>query len=97
MLKGDILPAIKSWEQRSAILERIYSVEYIIPSIYTFLKDTKYLELGAKILKKILPVNYKYSIAQAFGSLYNGQPGLKLQQQEYSFEDSVQPSGSLTQ
>lgn len=97
MLKGDILPAIKSWEQRSAILERIYSVEYIIPSIHTFLEDTKYLELGAKILKEILPVNCKYSIAQAFGSLHNGQPGLKLQQQEYSFEDSVQPSGSLAQ
>ena len=97
MLKGDILPAIKSWEQRSAILERICLVEYIIPSIHTFVEDTKYLELGAKILKEILPVTCKYSIAQAFGSLHNGQPGLKLQQQEYSFKNSVQSSGSLAQ
>ena len=97
MLKGDILPAIKSWEQRSAILERVCSVEYIIPSIHTFLEGSKVLEVGARILKVILPFNCKYSIAQAFESLHNGQPGLKLQQQEFSFENSIQSSGSLAQ
>ena len=94
MLKGNIVPAIKSWEQRSAILERIYSVEYIIPSIHTFLEDTKYLELGAKTLKGILPVSCEYSIAQTFGALHNRQPGLKLQQGIFIREHR---SGSLAQ
>ena len=97
MLKGEILPAIKSWEQRSAILERIYSVEYSIPSIHTFLEGTKVLEFGARILKEIIPFNCKYSIAQAFESLHNGQTGLKLQLQEFSFEHSIQPSVARAQ
>ena len=79
MLKGDILSAVRFWEQRLAIFERIYFVEYIIPLIYIFLEDTKYLELGARILRKILPAYCKYSIAQIFKFFYNKQPGLKLQ------------------
>ena len=95
MHKSDNLPAIQCWKDRSAILERINSVEYLIPLIHTFVEDTKYLGLGAKTLKEILPVNCTYSIAQAFKSLHNGQPGLKLQLRGFSFENSIQLSGFL--
>ncbi len=59
-------------EQRSSILSRLQSVKHIIPSLHTFLEDTKYLEPCAKIMKSILPVRFKGSIRQAFTHQHNG-------------------------
>jgi hypothetical protein len=36
------------------MLEYIYSIKYVIITIYTFLEDTKYLEPCIRILKKVL-------------------------------------------
>src|SRR5438045_1040351 len=49
MLAGELFPAIKADHTRSQILDRLYAVEHIIPSIHTFLEDTKHLEPCARI------------------------------------------------
>jgi len=63
LLKGEILPAMRSPDLQKELLQRILSVEYIIPSIYTFLEETKWLEPGTSILKGVLPTKYNGSLA----------------------------------
>ena len=92
MLSGEILPAFKADDQRTRILERIRSIEYVIPSLHTFLEDTKYLEPCAKILKAILPAKSGRSLSQHFQALYNSQTGIKIQKSEFDFEDRPGPS-----
>ena len=65
----------------------------MIPFIYTFLEDTKYLELPARILKELLPGKYKGSISQYFSALYSGQTKVKVQTSKYHFEDRTLLSG----
>ncbi|KAL9631872.1 MAG: hypothetical protein Q9164_005658 [Protoblastenia rupestris] len=61
MLAGDILPAFTADDQQSWILDCVCSIEHVIPSIHTFLEDTKYLEPPARILKELLPDKTKQS------------------------------------
>ena len=63
MLSGEILPTFKANDQHTLILERIRFIKYIIPSLYMFLEDTKYLEPYAKILKAILPAKSGYTLS----------------------------------
>lgn len=67
-----------------SILARVQKIDYIIPSIHTFLEDTKILEPCAKIMKKLLPTNCRTSILQEFGRLHNGQTSWPLQTSEAS-------------
>ena len=65
-----------------SILARVREIDYIIPSIHTFLEDTKILEPCAKIMKKLLPTVCRTSIFQDFGRLHNGQTSWSLQRSE---------------
>ncbi len=93
MLADDIFPAIKTDGQRSAIFDRICSIEYVIPSIHFVVENTKYLEPGARILKELLPNKSKGSISQQFRARHNGQASMKVQISEFVFEDRILPSG----
>ncbi len=57
MLAGEIFPAVTDDVRRSEIFDRICSREHAIPSIYTCIENTKWLELSVRILKEILPEN----------------------------------------
>jgi len=92
--RGDIFPAVRSPDLQKGLLERILSVEHTIPSIYTFLEETKCLEPGARILKNILPTKCKGSLAQAFRALHNGQARLKEQTGAFSYRHRDLPTGS---
>ena len=94
LLKGDILPAVISSDPQINLLQNLMSVEHTIPSIYTFLEDTKYLEPCARILKDILPTKCKGSLAQAFHTLHNGQLTLKEQMSAFSYRHRNLPTGS---
>jgi hypothetical protein len=48
------------------MLDAILTTKYRIPSLRLFLEDSKYLEVGAKALKMLLPEKYKGSIQHAF-------------------------------
>lgn len=87
MLAGDILPAVKDDQRRSETFDRICSIEHIIPSIYTCIEDTKWLEPSVRILKELLPKNGKGSISQQLRSLHNRQASMKVQTSEFTFED----------
>lgn len=67
-----------------SILARVQKIDYIIPSIHTFLEDTKVLEPCAKIMKRLLPTACRTSILQDFGRLHNGQTSWSLQTSEAS-------------
>ncbi|KAK6363890.1 structural constituent of cuticle [Exophiala oligosperma] len=56
-------------------------------SIYTFLEDTKYLELGARILKKLFLEKCKGSLRERFNSVRTGQTKIKVQTSEFTFQD----------
>ena len=81
--QSDIFPTISVARVRS-ILARVQTIDYTIPSIHTFLEDTKMLEPCAKIMKKSLPSACRTSILQEFGRLHNGQTSWSLQISEAS-------------
>lgn len=93
MLASDVLPAVTADDQRSRIFNRVCSIEHMIPSIHTFLEDTKYLEPPARILKELLSGKCKGSMFQYFSALHSGQTKVKVQTSEYTFEDRTSPSG----
>lgn len=93
LLKGEILPAVRSPDLQKELLQRILSVEHTIPSIYTFLEETKWLEPGAGILKGVLPTKCNGSLAQAFRALHNGQTRLKEQMSAFSYRHRDLPTG----
>ncbi len=97
LLRGDILPAVRSPDLQRTLLQRILSVEHTIPSIHTFLEETKWLEPGAAILKGILPTKCKGSLAQAFRALHNGQTRLKEQTSAFSYRHRDLPTGTETE
>lgn len=93
MLAGDIFPAVRDDARRSEIFDRICSREHAIPSIYTCIENTKWLEPGVRILKELLPENGKGSVSQQFRALHNRQANMKVQTSEFTSEDRTSPSG----
>ncbi|KAL9128705.1 MAG: hypothetical protein Q9217_002666 [Psora testacea] len=67
-----IFPEIKDNSIRARILKNISHIDYMIPSLYTFFEDTKWLEPCSKILRSVFVVNRKRSIRQALKAAYEG-------------------------
>lgn len=51
---------------RSAILSRLLECSCMIPSLFTFFEDTKWLEPIAKVIRGLLPDGLKNSIRRSF-------------------------------
>lgn len=94
MSQRQLFPSIKDDLQRSQTLLRLRSIPYIIPSIYTFLEDTKYLEPCAKIMK-ILPKGFRGTISQAFNKSHNGQRRFREQIGEDKHYDRDEDTGPI--
>lgn len=71
---------------RTEMYQRILAVQHSIPTIYTFLENTKILEPCAKILQGLLPAGCKSSLAQSFRALHNGQTSFKEQASTFSYK-----------
>ncbi|KAI4087930.1 MAG: hypothetical protein L6R37_008264, partial [Teloschistes peruensis] len=82
--RRDILPGISKLLARDKLWHRICSYKYNIPSLHTFLEDTKYLEPCARILKELLPPVSGMSIREAFKSVHNSQKNVEAQLTENS-------------
>ncbi|KAL9130731.1 MAG: hypothetical protein Q9217_001168 [Psora testacea] len=67
-----IFIGIKNATTRAEILRRILNIDYLIPSLYTFFEDTKWLEPYAKILRTVFGVTGRRSIDQAMRANYEG-------------------------
>ena len=68
-----LFPRLEIAAERTNLMIRIRSIRHVIPSLHTFLEDTKYLELGAKVMKALLPLGCKMSIHEEFFQLHNNQ------------------------
>ena len=84
MDNGVLFPNIPEQSFRNAIKVSLEEIRYMISSLHTFLKDTKYLEPCAKIVKSLLLVKFKGMICEAFGKNHTGQSQLKVQLDEHT-------------
>lgn len=58
--------------QRAGILQRCCQVNHMIPSIWTFLEDTKWLEPASKVIRSILPLGTRSTIRYTLRKYYSG-------------------------
>ena len=79
---------------REQILQRVREIPHLIPTIHTFLEDTKYLEPCAKVMKVLLHGKVNGSIRQAFDRLHNGQRTFFEQLDEAEDVERLLDSGS---
>ena len=79
------------------VWSRIAQIDYIIPSIHTFLEDTKLLEPPARIMKSLLPRPCKTTILQEFERMHNGSRAWSYQRTETSFEQRNEASSAAAQ
>ena len=86
MQDGILFPAVTDKQQRLDILRRLSAIPYLIPSLYTFIENTKHIEPPAKIMKKLLPPRFRGSVRQAFRRLYTGQTQILEQRNETTFK-----------
>jgi len=80
METNQLFPMITDPTLRSRILQRVREIPYIIPSLFTFFEDTKWLEPCAKILRSLLPPGCRESTRDAFFRAYNGSTTRRIQQ-----------------
>jgi len=85
-MQNEILfPAVTNRQQRLGIFRRLSVIPYLIPSLYTFIEDTKHVEPFAKIMKRLLPSRFKESVRQAFERLHTSQTQIMKQRSETMF------------
>ena len=85
MQDGILFPAVTDRQQRLGIFRRLSVIPYLIPSLYTFIEDTKHIEPSAKIMKRLLSPRFKGSVRQAFGRLHTDQTQIMEQRSETAF------------
>ncbi|KAK3167632.1 hypothetical protein OEA41_010759 [Lepraria neglecta] len=67
-----LFPLITDLNLRSRILKNILATDCIIPSLYTFIEDTKWLEPCAKAIRNLLPTNCRKSTYKSMFGSYQG-------------------------
>ena len=72
MHEESIFAGIKNATTRAEILCRILNIGHLIPSLHTFIEDTKWLEPCAKVLRTVFGVAGRGSIDQAIRANYEG-------------------------
>jgi len=92
-----IFPMIQQRSRRKQLWERLYSVRVSIPSIHTFLEDTKYLEPCSKVLRLLLPTKTETTVRRSFQAMHNGQVRLKIQSGESSSQEQDEPTSNMTE
>ena len=84
MRQNRMFRLIKDTSSRTLILAQILQIDYEIPSIHTFLEDTKWLEPCADIIRKHLFPKAKGSSYSFLYRNYDFSKGLRIQ--DYSLE-----------
>ncbi|KAB8070480.1 hypothetical protein BDV29DRAFT_160427 [Aspergillus leporis] len=67
---GTLFPNITDRSCRTVLKERVMAIDTIIPSMTTFLENTKYLEPAAILLRGLLPTRFPGSIRQQMRKIY---------------------------
>ena len=81
--------------EKASAIERLRSAHHMIPSLHTFLEDTKLLEPCAKILKKLLPTPCRTTIYQELNQLHNEQTSWLVQLGENKNESRDERSSEI--
>ena len=63
---SELFPNVRDRVVRASILDRILRVRGRVPSLFSFLEDTKYLEPCATIIKELLLKGVNHSVERAF-------------------------------
>ena len=71
---GRLFASIDNLEIRTRMWSQVCSLTCRIPTIHTFLEDTKYIEPCAQILKTLLPSKFEGSLKEAFSQCHTGGP-----------------------
>lgn len=79
METNQLFPMITDPTLRSQILQRVLETSCMIPSLYTFFEDTKWLEPCAKIMRGLLPPGCRESTRHAFFRAHNGSTMRRIQ------------------
>lgn len=66
----EVFPQIRDKQLLSRIHKNISVTDWIIPSLHTFLEDTKFLEPCSKILRRLLPPSYRGTIHSGLGRCF---------------------------
>ncbi|KAI4228466.1 MAG: hypothetical protein L6R40_008131 [Gallowayella cf. fulva] len=90
MTHRELFPSVSSQHLRANILARLRNIKHLIPTIHTFLEDTKYLEPCVQIMKSLLPHSYRGTIHEGFSQLHNGQTVFYEQRNETDSIESHQ-------
>ena len=85
MQNGVLFLTITDSTTQNTIWCHLNMIPHMISSIYTFLKNIKYLKPCAKVMKCLLSVKFKGSICQAFRQQHTGQTQCQIQVTEYSY------------
>ena len=86
--KGEIFRAF-SQAEREQMLEKIFSFNYIIPSLRTFFQDMYVLDDCATSMKYLLKPG-RETIRSALQRIFNIQEGRKRQESGSSFDEAIQ-------
>ena len=81
-LDGSLFSEIRDPGERNRIWQTISSLRCRIPSLRTFLEDTKYLEACSIAVRGLLPIKFKGSIEDTLARYHTGQTPV------YDFKDS---------
>lgn len=78
---------IPDLQSRSDLRKRLLSIDFVIPSLETFLRDTIWLEPGAKIMRSLLPTGTKLTTRISFRRAFENYSGRGiLQKSDLSFK-----------
>lgn len=79
MSTNKIFASVVDASERAKILANLKSVRFMIPSLFTFFEDLKYLEPCAKVLKALLPPRSKQSVTRGLMGSYFRQEKLLVE------------------
>ena len=72
MGSGELFPELIDPVKRADITRNLLTNEELIPSLYTLVKDIRYLKQPAKHLSRLLPASRKKSLRQRWFHLFSG-------------------------
>jgi hypothetical protein len=82
--EGKLFPTVQNPEDRRAIWNNLVSIQVLIPSLYTFFEDLKYLRASVKILRQLCPPS-NFSMKEAMWRIFSEH---NLPNDEYLIEIS---------
>ena len=94
LMKDDILfSAVKDLERRQSILNNLLAIDGLIPSLYTFFEDLKFLKAPERIVRSLIKPPFEDSLREMIKPYFldtNQSPGvIYFQDSETTFKSGA--------